>query len=82
MKPMKISVKVKPRAGRQSVVEGSDGSLAVQLKSPPVAGRANQELIKLLAQYYGVRQADVTICCGAGSRQKVVEIAGLAADEA
>jgi uncharacterized protein (TIGR00251 family) len=48
--------------------------LIVHLKSPPVDGKANQELIALLAKEFNVTKRAVRIKSGAGSRQKIVEI--------
>ena len=70
-----IQVKVKPNA-RASVLEepGADGLWHAQLKSPPVDGRANAELIALVAEKFGVRKADVEIRSGAGARLKLVRV--------
>lgn len=71
-----LQLKVKPNARVQSLVEGDDGIWLASLKSPPVDGKANAELIALLAKHFGCRQADVTIKAGAGGRLKLVKIAG------
>jgi uncharacterized protein (TIGR00251 family) len=70
-----IQVKAKPGA-KVSLLEepGADGIWRAQLKSPPVDGRANAELIALVAEHFGVRKADVTIRSGAGARLKLVKI--------
>lgn len=70
-----LQLKVKPNARAQSLVEGDDGIWLASLKSPPVDGKANAELIALLAKHFGCRQADVTIKAGAGGRLKWVKIA-------
>ncbi len=49
---MKIQVKVKPNSGKQKIEQLENGSLVVYLKSSPVKGKANQELIKVLAKKY------------------------------
>ncbi|MDB9314599.1 DUF167 domain-containing protein [Spirulina sp. CS-785/01] len=72
---MKKVVKVKPNAKQQSVTEQADGSLRVSLQSPPVDGKANKELIKLLAKQYGVSQSQITIKHGQRGKQKLIEIA-------
>ncbi len=71
---MKKIVKVKPNAKRQEIVEKPGGSLFVSLKSPPRAGKANQELIKILAKQYGVARSQVTIKSGLTSKNKWIEI--------
>jgi len=69
-----VRVKVKPNAKTQSIQTEADGSLTVHLKSPPVDGKANAELIKLLADKFDVSKAQVQIKSGVSSRHKVVEI--------
>lgn len=71
---MKIQVKVKPNSQKQKIEEVEDGSLIIALKSPPIAGKANQELIKILAKKYQVSQSQIIIKSGLSSRQKLVEI--------
>lgn len=69
-----ISVKVKPNSKKQAIQEETDGSLTVYLKSPPVDGKANQELIEILAKKFDLRKSQVTIKVGLSSRNKVIEL--------
>ena len=69
-----LQLKVKPNARAQSLVQGDDGIWLAQLKSPPVDGKANAELIALLAQHFACRRADIVIKAGAGGRMKLVTI--------
>lgn len=71
---MKLSVKVKPNSRQQKIEAGEDGVTTVWLKSPPVDGKANAELVKLLAETYGVSKSQVRICTGTSVRLKRVEI--------
>lgn len=71
---MKKSVKVKPNSKKQSIIEEDDGSLTVHLKSPPVDGKANQELIELLAKKFGVPKSHISIQVGLSGRNKLVNI--------
>jgi len=68
-----LQVKVKPNA-RSSSLDEADGVWLAQLKSPPVDGKANAELIALIAEKFGCRKAQVTIKAGAGGRMKLVRI--------
>lgn len=70
-----IELKVKPNARVSQLTRGEDGTWLAQLKSPPVDGRANAELIALVAEEFGVRRAQVSIRTGAGGRRKLVQIA-------
>ncbi len=49
---MGIIVKVKPNSKHQKIETSVDGTLIVSVKSPPIDGKANQELIKLLAKKF------------------------------
>ncbi len=70
-----LQLKVKPNARAQSLSEGEGGVWLAQLKSPPVDGKANAELIALIADHFGCRKKDVTIKAGAGGRMKLVTVA-------
>ena len=71
-----ISVKVKPNSQQQRVTQADDGSFRVHLKSPPVDGKANAELIQLLAKTFGMPKSAIRIKTGAGAKSKLVEIDG------
>ncbi|MGK7877523.1 MAG: DUF167 domain-containing protein [Xenococcaceae cyanobacterium] len=71
---MKIKVKVKPNSKQQKIEESAEGSLAVRLKSPPIDGKANQELIELLAKKFKVAKSQIYIKSGLSSKNKLVEI--------
>jgi hypothetical protein len=72
---MKIQVKVKPNSKQQKIEEADDGSLVISLKSPPIDGKANQELIELLAKKFKIAKSQVFIKSGLSSKNKLVEIA-------
>ncbi|MEG3437407.1 DUF167 domain-containing protein [Pannus brasiliensis CCIBt3594] len=69
-----IQVKVKPNAKQQSVTIQEDGSFLVSLKSPPTEGKANRELIEVLAKHFQVPRSRVSIRSGLSSRIKIVVI--------
>lgn len=71
---MQKRVKVKPNSKQQKIIEELDGSLTVYLKSPPVDGKANKELIEVLAKKFDVPKSYITIKSGALSRQKLIDI--------
>lgn len=69
-----IQVKVHPRSRTQSLEQLEDGSYVARLKSPPVDGKANAELVALIAEHFDLPKAAVSIQIGAGSRLKRVTI--------
>lgn len=71
---MRRRVKVKPNSKQQKITEEEDGSLTIRLKSPPVDGKANEELVKILAAKFNVPKSYIRIKSGVSSRQKLIEI--------
>ena len=71
---MRIFVKVKPAAQEEIVEKIDEINFKVQVKEPPVEGRANAAVVKALAEYFGVSQLNVRIISGYTSRSKIVEI--------
>jgi uncharacterized protein (TIGR00251 family) len=69
-----IQVRVKPGARASTLVEESPAVWLAQLKSPPVDGKANEELIALVAKQFGCRRSAVSIKSGATGRIKLVRI--------
>ena len=69
-----LQVKVKPNARASTLELQPDGSWLAQIKSPPINGKANEELIALVARQFGCRKAEVTIKSGAGGRMKLVQL--------
>ena len=70
-----IQVKAKPGSGKSALEELNDGSFLAHLKAPPAEGKANAELIALVAKHFKVRKAAVAIKSGAGARIKLLTIA-------
>ena len=71
---MKIQVKVKPNSRTEDVSLEGD-SFIVRVKEPPREDKANQAVIKLLAQHFGVSQSRVRILSGFRSKNKFIEVA-------
>ena len=67
-------VRVLPRSSTSEIVGEHDGSLKIKLKSPPVDGAANEELIRFLANELSIPRARVTIVSGQSSRTKRISV--------
>ena len=72
-----IEVKVDPRSSKRGIVGVIDNMLKVKLTAPPVGGAANEQLVELLAEKYGVKKSNITILRGETSRRKTVKITGV-----
>jgi uncharacterized protein (TIGR00251 family) len=71
-----VQIKVKPNSRASRLEQQEDGTWLAQLKSPPVDGKANEELIALVAKHFELSKSDVSIKSGASSRLKLVQING------
>jgi len=72
--PTIIEVKVKPNARHSLLAQAEDGSWLAQLQAAPLQGKANAELIALVARHFGCAKTAVTIKAGASARRKRVKI--------
>jgi uncharacterized protein (TIGR00251 family) len=75
-----IIVRVTPNSSVNDISLESDGKLAVKLTSPPVEGKANKDLVKLIAKKLRIPQSDVSIKRGEHSRDKVLVIRGVSTE--
>jgi uncharacterized protein (TIGR00251 family) len=74
MPPGVIQVKVKPNSRASLLEQQEDGTWLAQIKSPPVDGKANAELITLLAKHFKCPKSNVRIKSGGSTRIKLVQI--------
>ncbi len=70
---MKIGIKVIPRSSREEIVKTNEGYL-VRVKAQPKEGKANEAVVKLVAEHFGVARSQVRITSGLSGRNKIVEI--------
>ncbi len=68
-----VYVNVKPLSNTSRIKQEND-SLKVYLKSPPVDGKANKELLYLLSDYFDVKRSNIKIVKGKYARKKVIRI--------
>jgi uncharacterized protein (TIGR00251 family) len=78
---VKVAVRLTPKAAHnrvQGLVAGADGTLALKIgvTAAPERGKANDALIDLLAQSWGVAKRDLSLVAGAADRHKTLHLAG------
>jgi uncharacterized protein (TIGR00251 family) len=76
-----VRVRLQPRARHDEIVGERDGALVVRVSAPPVEGRANDALCRLLAKAAGVAAGRASVVKGASARDKVVRLEGLGASD-
>jgi uncharacterized protein (TIGR00251 family) len=71
---MKIIVKVKPGSKDSKIEKVDEANYIVYVKEPPIEGKANAAVIKLLADYFDISPSLIEIISGFMARIKVIEI--------
>jgi uncharacterized protein YggU (UPF0235/DUF167 family) len=77
----RVSVRLRPRGRGDALLGFEDGMLRARVSAPPVDDRANRALCRLIAARVGVAPSRVRVVHGAKSRDKVVEVESVDADE-
>ncbi len=77
-----IDVRVTPRSSTSGLDGVHAGALRVRLNAPPVDGAANDELVRVMAEAFGVPKRAVSIVSGQSSRSKRVRLSGVDAASA
>lgn len=76
--PTRLKLRVQPGAKRNAIIGPHGDALKVSVQAPPDGGRANEAVIELLADHFGLKRNQVEILSGHASRDKVVALHGLA----
>ncbi len=72
-----VDVHVQPGAHRARVVGRHGDALKIAVAAPPIEGRANDAVVKAIAEVFGVPASDVTITSGDTGRRKRLLVAGV-----
>jgi uncharacterized protein (TIGR00251 family) len=78
---VRLRLRVKPGARRQRLVGAHGGALKVEVTAPPERGRANQAVLRLLADTLDLPRQSLELTAGAGSQDKVVLVRGVSTRE-
>jgi uncharacterized protein (TIGR00251 family) len=70
-----LAVRVTPRARKNEIVEVlNDGTVKIRLTAPPVNGKANEALLKFLAEVLEVPVSRLEVVAGATGRDKLISV--------
>ena len=78
---VRLTVNVKTRSREDKVIIGQDGTLTVHVVAPPVEGKANRMVIRILAKKFDRTNSQVRIVAGYRSNVKIVEITNMSEAE-
>ena len=76
-----VAVRVVPNAARTEITGERAGRLVIRITAPPLEGRANDAVRRLLAKVAGVGASRVQVVSGERARHKTVRIDGISMDE-
>ena len=76
-----LKVLIQPRASREGIVGMHGDALKVRVSAPPLEGRANKALKKLLAERLGTPLSRIEIITGQHSRKKLLSISGISREK-
>jgi uncharacterized protein (TIGR00251 family) len=74
-------VRVQPRASRSEISGEHAGAVKLRITAPPVDGKANDECRRFLARLLGVPGNAVEIVAGESSRDKVIRVRNMSAEQ-
>ncbi len=81
MEGCQIAVRLQPRARANEIVGEREGVVVVRVTAPPLDGRANEALCRLIAKRAGIGVRRVSVLRGARAREKVVGVEGIGVEE-
>jgi uncharacterized protein len=81
MEGCEMAVRLQPRARANEIVGERGGVIVVRVTAPPVDGRANDALCRLIAKRAGIGVRRVSVLRGAGGREKVLSVEGIGVEE-
>jgi uncharacterized protein len=76
-----FAVKVHPRAHKDAITGVIGDALKLALTAPPVDGKANQAVIEFFADLFAISRSSITIASGETSRNKVIHVSGISAEQ-
>ena len=76
-----VNVRAAPRSSRPGLDGVAGDALKVRVKAAPVDGKANKELLAVLADAFGLSKSRVSFVSGETSKNKRILLAGLSADD-
>jgi uncharacterized protein (TIGR00251 family) len=77
----RLTLRVQPRSGKNEIAGERAGALLVRVTAPPVDGKANEAVRRLIAKRLRVPAGRVSIVRGESSRDKLLEVEGIGDDE-
>jgi hypothetical protein len=78
---VRLRLRIQPRASREEIAGVTGDAIRIRLTAPPVAGTANDALVRLLAALLKVPRSAVELVSGHSGRTKLVAVTGVSVEE-
>ncbi len=76
MKKTTLKVYLQPRSSRNEITGPYRDGIKIKVTAPPVEGKANEALIKILVKEFKISASSIEILKGRNSREKIIRISG------
>ena len=73
----RLRLRVSPGAARTAIVGRHGDAWKVRVAAPPEDGKANEAVLRLVAEVVAIPRGRVALVSGHGSRDKIIELAGM-----
>lgn len=74
---VRLHLFIQPKSSKNEVVGPHNGELKIKITAPPVDGKANEELIEFLSDYFDIPKRQVVLVKGDTGRHKTVDLMGV-----
>ena len=78
---MNLRIKIKPGSKKNQLQKDASGGWQLRVKSPPVDGRANEEVVQLLSGILSISKSAIILKSGQRNSQKLFQVEILSEDE-
>jgi hypothetical protein len=81
MKEFIIKIYLQPKSSKNEIVGPYRDGVKIKVTAPPIEGKANEALIRLLAKELGISPSSIEIIKGHHSREKTLKVLGVPSQE-
>jgi uncharacterized protein len=81
MKEIVLKVYLQPKSSKNEIVGPYRDGIKIKVTAPPIEGKANEALVRILSREFGISLSRIEIIKGHHSREKTLRISGVAPQE-
>jgi hypothetical protein len=81
MKEITLKIYLQPKSSKNEIVGPYRDGIKIKVTAPPIEGKANEALVRILSREFGISPSRIEIIKGHHSREKTLRISGVALQE-